>query len=347
MDDSGALVKLLDRIASGPSSLAQVLRDLRPGLGIASKARGEAKAFAIAKEAAESVYRQEIERGVREETALSLAELAAKAVRGNARFAETVADAAKQVVDFEKAQKNAELIDEGWINTFSDYSGREADEELRYEWSKLLAGELDNPGTYSKRSLSILADMSKSDAKAFAKLCGNCIATKIASNGKVEPILTMSGFNSLPLSDEEKLSLNALGLTSFSFGMLSASRASFDTEIAIRIGKNEYVVRKAPDGPDSIEVVRNIFTKFGLELAGLCEIGSNACFEDNETQALAIQGFEVIRVAEWLPGGQRYRGTRIEPDAGRVKDPDGIPTMQGTWKPLVPDIQAGGFRLTE
>ena len=39
-------------------------------------------------------------------------------------------------------------------------------------WARVLAGEANAPGTYSKRTVNLLSDFDKSDAELFTKLCG-------------------------------------------------------------------------------------------------------------------------------------------------------------------------------
>ncbi len=39
-------------------------------------------------------------------------------------------------------------------------------------WSRVLAGEANSPGTYSKRTISLLSSLDKSDADLFTQLCG-------------------------------------------------------------------------------------------------------------------------------------------------------------------------------
>ena len=47
-----------------------------------------------------------------------------------------------------------------------------SDKEMQSLWSRLLAGEANTPGTYSKRTVNFLSDFDKSDADLFTKLCG-------------------------------------------------------------------------------------------------------------------------------------------------------------------------------
>jgi hypothetical protein len=39
-------------------------------------------------------------------------------------------------------------------------------------WSRVLAGEANKPGSYSKRTVNFLSDLDKIDAELFSQLCG-------------------------------------------------------------------------------------------------------------------------------------------------------------------------------
>ena len=39
-------------------------------------------------------------------------------------------------------------------------------------WSRVLAGEANTPGTYSKRTVNLLSDFDKKDAELFTQFCG-------------------------------------------------------------------------------------------------------------------------------------------------------------------------------
>jgi hypothetical protein len=62
-------------------------------------------------------------------------------------------------------------ISPDWLAAFSQKSRLVSDEQLQQIWSRILASEANTAGSVSKRTLSLLADMDKSDAEAFTKLC--------------------------------------------------------------------------------------------------------------------------------------------------------------------------------
>ena len=64
----------------------------------------------------------------------------------------------------------SEDIDEDWKNNFFDKSKKIYSEDLQFIFGKILAGEIRQPGTYSKRLLNILSNLSQKEATLFNKI---------------------------------------------------------------------------------------------------------------------------------------------------------------------------------
>ena len=63
-------------------------------------------------------------------------------------------------------------MENDWIANFFDQCRLVSDSEMQSLWARVLAGEANAPGTYSKRTVNLLSDLDKSDAELFTKLCG-------------------------------------------------------------------------------------------------------------------------------------------------------------------------------
>lgn len=64
-----------------------------------------------------------------------------------------------------------ELISDDWGANFKDKACTCSDPEMATLWAQLLAGEANNPGSYSRKTVNILADMEPEDARSFSALC--------------------------------------------------------------------------------------------------------------------------------------------------------------------------------
>jgi hypothetical protein len=108
---------------------------------------------------------------------------------------------------------NPQNIEDDWIANFFDKCRIVSDEEMQSLWAKVLAGEANSPGTYSKRTVNFLGSLDKTDANLFTSLCGfgwgvgNIIPLIFDSR---EQIYNNQGINFSTLSH-----LDDIGLVSF------------------------------------------------------------------------------------------------------------------------------------
>src|SRR2546423_7149670 len=62
-------------------------------------------------------------------------------------------------------------VQNDWITNFFDQCRLISDEDMQRLWARVLAGEANNPGKYSKRTVGLLSSLDKPDAELFRKLC--------------------------------------------------------------------------------------------------------------------------------------------------------------------------------
>ena len=65
-----------------------------------------------------------------------------------------------------------------WFIRYYEASGNISDKEMQVLWAKILAGEIENPSSYSLRTLDVLRNMSKEEAECFVKICNASIKTE-------------------------------------------------------------------------------------------------------------------------------------------------------------------------
>ena len=70
------------------------------------------------------------------------------------------------------ASSTPQNVEDDWITNFFDKCRIISDQEMQLLWAKVLAGEANSPGTYSKRTVNFLGSLDKGEAQLFAKLCG-------------------------------------------------------------------------------------------------------------------------------------------------------------------------------
>ena len=80
-----------------------------------------------------------------------------------------IADFAYKELENDKSEIKNE-IDEDWNINFFDKGRKIYSEDLQFIFGKILAGEIKQPGTYSKRLLGLLSNLSQKEATIFSKI---------------------------------------------------------------------------------------------------------------------------------------------------------------------------------
>lgn len=170
----------------------------------------------------------------------------------------------------EDADPNA--VEDDWIANFFDKSRIISDNDMQTLWARVLAGEANAPGTYSKRTVNFLSDMDKRDAELFSTLCGFVwlvedhlwpLVLKVEAKIYSDQGIT---FNSLE-------HLDSIGLIRF------ADVGEYIEENLPRIFEAHYCgtsfVLKIPDYTNSLRIGYAQFTRIGKELvpiSGSCPV---------------------------------------------------------------------------
>lgn len=128
-------------------------------------------------------------------------------------------------------------VDESWMLNFIDGSSKATDEEIRNMWSKILADEVVNPGSYSIRTLKELERISKSEAEAFIRVANATFRTGpglvIPANNDVRELLGVQ-FSDVVLLESIGLLSGTLTLT------IDGNKGiMFDKSICVFISKGQ------------------------------------------------------------------------------------------------------------
>jgi uncharacterized repeat protein (TIGR03899 family) len=111
------------------------------------KKEGEAKVEELARRASERIQNRELRRQQNIES--------------------IVATALEQL----PSSVSNEPVDDDWVSQFFEQCQDVGNTEMQTLWAKLLAGEIAEPGTYSRRTLNLVRLMSMDDASLFTKFC--------------------------------------------------------------------------------------------------------------------------------------------------------------------------------
>ena len=165
---------------------------------------------------------------------------------------------------------NPDAMDDDWIANFFDKCRLVSHREMQSLWSRILAGEANAPGTYSKRTVNFVSALDKKDANLFTKLCGFGWIIEsfvpLIFDTRAE-IYNKHGINFETLKHLDSIALinfqDVMGLT-WEFSLDRSVRCDvsyYDTSLSLEIP--EYIDNK-------IEVGMVYLTKIGQELAPIC-----------------------------------------------------------------------------
>jgi hypothetical protein len=157
-------------------------------------------------------------------------------------------------------------VENDWITNFFDKCRLISDDQMQGLWSRVLSGEANSPGTYSKRTVSFLSDLDKSDAEIFTRLCG--FGWSIGEfipliYDEREEIYLKHGINFDSLGHLESIGL-------IQFDVLGFKRLKLPKVFAVRYYGTPVLLKMTQEVDNELEVGRVRLTKIGKELAPVC-----------------------------------------------------------------------------
>jgi hypothetical protein len=180
------------------------------------------------------------------------------------------------------------MIEKDWLAHFFDRCKLVSETELQSVWARLLAGEANQPGSFSKRTVEAIAVLDKHDAHLFTALCGFVWHYE----DEAHPIVFDTGseiYRERGIRFETLLHLKNIGLI------------SYDADNAFRSlghpkhGRVSYFGRvlciEFPEEKDNqCEIGEVMFTRMGAELFPIAG-------------ATPVDDFEPYVVAQWIGHG--------------------------------------------
>ena len=178
-------------------------------------------------------------------------------------------------------------VDTDWTLQYFDYAQDVCDEDMQKLWSRILAGEVASPGSYSKRTLQFLRTLDKDEAEAFTKICSLSVTLDrewyhLISNKETDKVLRDMFSRSIPIKH-----FISIGLLLSDAYLINPSDA---TGMRVNYFSKEFLL----EGPEknnsgtiaSLEIPISVrgFTSIGQELASIAG-------------GLAVEGY-IERVAE-------------------------------------------------
>ncbi|NQU23581.1 MAG: DUF2806 domain-containing protein [Candidatus Nealsonbacteria bacterium] len=208
---------------------------------------------------------------LRADTAIQVTDLHRRAMH---RFIEEEADRQQNMEDITSRalpqlseDSDPEAVEDDWVTNFFEKSRIVSDGEMQDLWARVLAGEANSPGSYSKRTVNFLSDLDKTDAEIFSKLCG--FGWQI---GGVVPLVfdvhddiyNRQGLNFGTISH-----LDSIGLIQFK-DLTGFTRIGLPKHFAIAYYGAALQLEMPKESDNILELGHVVLTKTGRELAPIC-----------------------------------------------------------------------------
>lgn len=113
-----------------------------------------------------------------------------------------------KVPQYREGEFSQEDVSEDWLLNFFDEAKNISDDEVQNIFAAILTGELEHPGSYSKRTVAILKTLNASEAKLFVE----CLSYCVKAAGKVMLITNLED-DKIPL--KKLMDLEESGLVQF------------------------------------------------------------------------------------------------------------------------------------
>lgn len=183
------------------------------------------------------------------------------------RNCKTVMELAKPLVS-ENAKPHE--VEEDWFAFFFDKVRLVSDESVQMMWSKILANEINTPGTFQRSLLHTLSVMSTAQAQLFCNIARFCMF-EYKQEEVVHPLLFISSnveaYKNSKITASSLLDLENLGLIQCDF----KSEYIFPKKKVLRYGNKVIEIYGDPDNDNKIKAGNVRFTYNGRTLFSIVE----------------------------------------------------------------------------
>jgi hypothetical protein len=159
-------------------------------------------------------------------------------------------------------------VENDWITNFFDKCRLISDAEMQSFWSRILAGEANTPGVFSKRAVNFLASLDRSDAQMFTKL-----STFIISTIDESFLLVYNHENNVyrkhGITFDSLQHLESIGLIQFN-DLTIYGRRGFPKKLTVYYYGYSIYLELPLEADNSLDVGLVVLTKIGQELARIC-----------------------------------------------------------------------------
>lgn len=190
----------------------------------------------------------------------------ARFIAEEAKKQDNIENITRKAIPLLSESSTPQEMEDDWITNFFDKCRIISDDEMQVLWSKVLAGEANSPGGFSKRTVNSLASLDKKDARLFTSLCG--------FTWEIEDLFPLifeqqgSIYVDKGIDFEALVHLDDIGLISFELSKFRKTELP-QAIVAKYYGTPVSIEFKKRDN-NELDIGYAIFTKTGLQLVRIC-----------------------------------------------------------------------------
>jgi hypothetical protein len=187
-----------------------------------------------------------------------------------------------------EADAKVKDLEEDWIAHFFKQCDTVSDREMQSLWARLLSGEANKPGTFSKRTVDFVASMDKKDAQLFTTFCQYCWFMRDVIPMILDEENDIYKKNGIGFSSLKHL--DSIGLISFE-SVSGYRRMGFGKYAQIFYFGTPTTIEFSKDKDNEIQIGKALLTQAGQELAPICGAQRNDNFYEYVIEKWHKSGF--------------------------------------------------------
>jgi hypothetical protein len=188
-----------------------------------------------------------------------------------------------------KEEAHPEGIEKDWLINFFDKGRLISDGQMQDLWARILAGQANAPGKYSKRTVNLLASLDKEDADFFTSLCS---FTWLIREHLFPLIYDFHSeiYKKAGVNFERMNHLDDIGIVSFEPRSTAAYCTGVLPQKITAYYQSEPVYSSFQSKTNVLNAGKVLFSKVGEELATVCT-------------SQPVPGFKEYVIDRWRGGG--------------------------------------------
>jgi len=181
---------------------------------------------------------------------------------------ENIEQIAAQAIPMLDEKADPTSMDDDWISNFFEKARRVSSDDMQTIWSRILAGEANAPGSFSRRTVNYLDDLDRRDAHLFQALCG--FGWHI---GTFRPLVfdeEAEIYNTRGITFASLKHLAGIGLLDFNSISAFSQRGVPELLVVSYQGRELALVFEGGAKKRSLNIGKVLLTQVGQELSSVC-----------------------------------------------------------------------------